>query len=782
MVLFSVQLYDEPENVPKTTCMIFLLLRSVLWLAFFLASWQSCFHPQLSTMAREKTSKFHGYPFAWRTCAAGESSSNACIMAGMNPRWPIWLIVVALLLGATARAELFVASFSGNRIHRYSETNGTAIGSGIFVAAGSGGLNLPHGMAIGPDGNLYVASAGNDAVLRYNGTNGAFIDAFIAPTNGFLDYPVWLEFRPDGFLYVSSQLNNSVVRFHATNGAFAGVFVTNGSGGLSGPSGMAWGPDGHLYVTGRFGDHVKKYDGTNGAFLGTVVGASLAQPFGIKFGPDGHLYVVSGNNNAVARFHGQTGAYLGNFVAPGSGGLSLPIDLTFGPNGDLYVASFNNNKVARFNGGTGAYVSDFVLAGAGSLSAPNFLLFRPARTFSTNIPGIGPVGPVEQRHLGLLFTEGPAADALGNVYFTDVQGNRIYKSDTRGLLSVFFPNSSACNGLMFDQSGRLIACQRDQRRIIAIDVATTNVTPLATNFMGSQFIGPNDLVVDASGGVYFTDPSFGAGQTGFTQSVYYVSAEGVVSQVISNLSRPNGVILSTDEQTLFVVLSGAARLMSYPVLGPGLLGAGVTNPIPQTGDGMTIDTQGNLYLCQPNVNQILVRSSAGATLGSITFPQAPANCTFGGKDMKTLFVTARTSLYVCRMEATGHRFAWNPATYSDFQRKFFGATNAPSSSTTDDPDADSASNELEYLTRTHPLCAGDAWGIGVSSAGGTASITFAQTAGRGFEVQHSPLLHPGAIWQALTNLPVSTTNRIAVVDDPINTGTNRFYRVHVFEP
>jgi len=704
------------------------------------------------------------------------------IMTGMNTRWPIWLMGAALWCATAAQAELFVASFGGNRIHRYSETNGTAIGTGIFVPAGSGGLNLPHGMAIGPDDNLYVASAGNDAVLRYNGTNGAFLNEFIAPANGFLDYPVWLEFRPDGFLYVSSQLNNSVVRFHATNGAFAGVFVTNGSGGLNGPSGMTWGVDGHLYVTGRFGNQVKKYDGTNGAFLGTVVEGALAQPFGIKCGPDGHLYVVSGNSNSVERFHGRTGSYLGRFVADGSGGLSLPIDLTFGPNGDLYVASFNNNKVARFNGGNGAYVSDFVLTGAGSLTAPNFLLFRPARTFSTNIPGIGPIGPIEQRHLGLTFTEGPAADALGNVYFTDVQANRIYKSDTRGLLSVFFPNSSACNGLMFDQRGRLIACQRDQRRIIAIDIATTNVTPLATNFLGRPFIGPNDLVVDGSGGVYFSDPNFGSGQTGFTQSVYYVSAEGVVSQVISNLSRPNGVILSTDERTLFVVLSGAARLMSYPVLGAGLLGAGVTNSIPQTGDGMTIDTQGNLYLCQPNVNQILVRSPSGATLGSITFPQAPANCTFGGKDMKTLFVTARTALYICRMEATGHRFAWNPATYLDFLKKFFGATNAPSSGPADDPDADGASNELEYLTRTHPLCAGDAWGIGIRNVAGTARISFAQAAGRGFEVQHSPLPGPGAIWQGLSNVLASATNRMAVVDDPIDAGTNRFYRVRVFEP
>jgi len=494
---------------------------------------------------------------------------------------------------------------------------------------------------------------------------------------------------------------------------------------------------------------------------------------------------VSGTGDRVARFHGRTGSYLGDFVPAGVGSLNLPIDLSFGPNGDLYVASFVNNKVARFNGATGAYISDFVAGGSGGIAGPNFMIFRPAQRFSANIPGVGPVGPIEQRHLGLLFTEGPAADANGNVYFTDVQASRIYKSDTRGLLSVFYTNSSACNGLMFDQAGRLIACQRDLRRIIAIDVATTNVIPLANGFGTGQFVGPNDLVVDSTGGVYFTDPNFGNGQTGATQSVYYVSAGRVVSQIASNLSRPNGVILSRDERTLHVLLFGAPRLMTYPVLSPGVVGPATTNLIPQAGDGMTLDTQGNLYLCQPGANQVLVRSPTGATLGSITFPEAPANCTFGGKDMKTLYVTARTSVYVCRMEATGHRFAWNPSSYEEFQGKFFGATNGPNVGLADDPDGDGAANRLEYLTRTHPLCPGDEWRISVARIDSVARISFPQAAGRGYEVERSPRVGTGASWAPL-NVPgnptsVSSTNRIAEVDDSIGT-TNRFYRVRVFEP
>jgi gluconolactonase len=172
--------------------------------------------------------------------------------------------------------------------------------------------------------------------------------------------------------------------------------------------------------------------------------------------------------------------------------------------------------------------------------------------------------------------------------------------------------------------------------------------------------------VDRQDGVYFTDPSFQAGTSQQDKmGVYYVSPQGKVTRLIDDLPRPNGVILSPDEKTLYVLPSGSVDVMAYPVLSPGKIGPGrvpckleqaPTGPA-RGGDGLAVDTKGNLYLTQPSLFAIQVVSPEGKTLGLIKFPENPANCDFGGKDMKTLYVTARTSLYTVRMEATGHRLA-----------------------------------------------------------------------------------------------------------------------------
>jgi gluconolactonase len=272
------------------------------------------------------------------------------------------------------------------------------------------------------------------------------------------------------------------------------------------------------------------------------------------------------------------------------------------------------------------------------------------------IPGIGPRGELARVQTGFVFTEGPTADERGDVYFSDVRANTIYKVDTRGELSTFLKDSQGANGLGFDAKGRLIAAQGAGKRVVAIDVATRAISVLADAYEGQPLARPNDLVVDRQGGVYFTDPD--------PKSVYYVSPQGRVTRLINDLPRPNGVILSPDEATLYVVPSGTPDIMAYPVESPGKIGKGrvfaqiaqsETAPRPG-GDGLAVDSLGNLYLAAPPVKAIQVVSPAGKTLGLIRVPESPTNADFGGSDLRVLYITAQKSIYAVPLEVKGHRF------------------------------------------------------------------------------------------------------------------------------
>jgi gluconolactonase len=290
-----------------------------------------------------------------------------------------------------------------------------------------------------------------------------------------------------------------------------------------------------------------------------------------------------------------------------------------------------------------AYLSVVVLAL--SASAPN----QEAET----IPAVGPTGPMRQVATDLLFTEGPAADQDGNLYFTDVRGNTIYRVDPEGNTSPFLENSEGCNGLMFARDGRLIACQGGGKRIIAIDPESKEIDVIADGFEGQPFDRPNDLVLDRRGGIYFTDPGVGA--------VYYIDAERSVHRILTDLPRPNGILLSPDGRTLYVLPSGTPDVLSYVLASPGKPGEAVVlcrlkqapDTDPRGGDGLTVDDRGVLYLTQPSLGAIQVVAPNGNTLGFIKVLENPSNCAFGGADSRTLYITARTSVYAVPMEAKG---------------------------------------------------------------------------------------------------------------------------------
>ncbi|WP_158633672.1 SMP-30/gluconolactonase/LRE family protein [Tautonia sociabilis] len=291
-----------------------------------------------------------------------------------------------------------------------------------------------------------------------------------------------------------------------------------------------------------------------------------------------------------------------------------------------------------------------------ALVASALVVAGPQQVAET-IPAVGPTGPMTHVATGLVFTEGPASDADGNLYFSDVRGNTIYKIALDGTLSKFLEDSQGCNGLMVDPAGKIIACQGGAKRVIAIDPDSKEITVLADSFEGQPFDRPNDLVLDRAGGVYFTDPGPGA--------VYYIDAERNVSRILSDLPRPNGVLLSPSGKTLYVLPSGAPDVLSYPIESPGKPGAKLVlcqlrqaaGAPPRGGDGLTVDSRGVLYLTQPALSSIQVVAPNGNTLGFIRVPEAPSNCAFGGPDGTTLFITARTSVYSVPMEAKGHILA-----------------------------------------------------------------------------------------------------------------------------
>jgi len=279
------------------------------------------------------------------------------------------------------------------------------------------------------------------------------------------------------------------------------------------------------------------------------------------------------------------------------------------------------------------------------------------------IPGIGPSGDVSRIQTGFEFTEGPAADSSGNLYFTDIPKNQIHKLEASGKIVVFVEPSGHCNGLMV-HGGNLLACEMDGR-LKQFSLTDGKEEVLAAEFEGKRFNAPNDLVIDKAGGIYFTDPRFRAPDPWpqGKEAVYYRAADGKVTRLIDDRKAPNGVILSPDEKSLYVIPSLEKEMWAYPIETPGKLGSGkVLCELQQApgatnggGDGLTIDTNGNLYITSALGIQVV--SPEGKILGIIGFPEQPANVTFGGPDHRTLFVTARKSLYSVSMEATGHVFS-----------------------------------------------------------------------------------------------------------------------------
>ena len=270
---------------------------------------------------------------------------------------------------------------------------------------------------------------------------------------------------------------------------------------------------------------------------------------------------------------------------------------------------------------------------------------------------IAPGAKVEKLADGFKFTEGPIADKQGNVFFTDQPNDRIMKWSTDGKLSVFLEKTGRANGMYFDKKGFLLTCSDMDNEIWSINPKGEH-TVIIKDFEGKKLNGPNDLWIRPDGGIYFTDPLYPREywtrdpkrqQDG--EHVYYISPDRKnVKRVISDLEQPNGIIGTPDGKLLYVADIKARKTYVYDIQPDGSL-TGRRLFCEMGSDGMTIDSEGNIYLTGRGVT---VFNRNGEKIEQIPVEAGwTANVCFGGKDMNTLFITASQFLYSLRMNVKG---------------------------------------------------------------------------------------------------------------------------------
>jgi gluconolactonase len=275
--------------------------------------------------------------------------------------------------------------------------------------------------------------------------------------------------------------------------------------------------------------------------------------------------------------------------------------------------------------------------------------------FAGNI--IAPGAAVTKIASNFLFTEGPAADRDGNVYFTDQPNDRIVKYDTEGKFTDWLKPAGRSNGMYFDSDGNLLTCADEKNELWSIS-PDKKVTVLVKDFGGKLLNGPNDLWITPAGNIYFTDPLYARDywkrnpakqQPG--EYVYYLERKtGQVRIADSEFNKPNGIIGTPDGKTLYVADIGGKKTYVYTIAKDGSLTD--KKLFCELGsDGMTLDNEGNVYLTGRGVT---VFDRQGKQIEHIDINEPwTANITFGGKDRKTLFITASKAVYTVAMRVSG---------------------------------------------------------------------------------------------------------------------------------
>jgi gluconolactonase len=263
---------------------------------------------------------------------------------------------------------------------------------------------------------------------------------------------------------------------------------------------------------------------------------------------------------------------------------------------------------------------------------------------------------VEEIASGFEFTEGPLWYD-GRLAFSDIPANTVYEWTPDAGHSVFLRPSGHANGLAVDAGGRLLLAQHDGQ--VGRLAAKNMVEPLVQSYDGRRLNSPNDLTVADDGTIYFTDPPYGVDaesrELDFS-GVYRLDPDGALTLLTKEFSRPNGIVLSPDESTLYVNDTESDVIRAYEVTEEG----GITNgrvfaemegEEPGNADGMKVDAEGNLYSTGPG--GIWVYAPSGERRDHIAVPKAPTNVAFGGADHTTLFITAQDNVYRVSLSVPG---------------------------------------------------------------------------------------------------------------------------------
>jgi gluconolactonase len=303
----------------------------------------------------------------------------------------------------------------------------------------------------------------------------------------------------------------------------------------------------------------------------------------------------------------------------------------------------------------------------------------PTETTATSIPGVIAAGTkIEVIKSGFTGTEGPIGLPDGSLIFTETQANRITRIDKdTGATTTFLENTNGSNGLAWDSKGRLLSVQTTPGAArIGVIYPKGSETTITDSFEGKPYGRPNDLVVSKAGHIYFTEPGpnpvpaaaaggppSGGASPALPPAVYHVSPAGKVTKVAEGIERPNGIMLSPDEKTLYVNNTSGEHIIAFDVAADGSTSnrrnfakyATVNkapNGTPNSGaDGLAIDAEGRLYCAA--IGGVQVFSPKGEHLGTIPTSLQPQNIAFAGPDKKTLYIVGRGSAFKVRVLTAG---------------------------------------------------------------------------------------------------------------------------------